>query len=534
MQGFDTHSGDWCDFRPAGKSGGFLPISPMTTLIQATAPLKGFPTEKTLRDFHAVRGMRFRGPIDIPAEQIPVLAALERNRMLDPEAWKSARINADVTPVFGLIADKMGYALASLLEGKGETGKPADSWTVYADEGKAPMLIRWTIGDGQLLMSIGILGAEPLYGLKPMLEVCLLADRKAGPHLAGINETLRRIEKVLEPEQHLDVSEGNVLKRVLNVADSGSDFSVTCVIHADAAKGLSDIRTSDYAELANSSNVIVEEAGTRRGFAGDLLVDEMSIAAREPKFFRFHYEAGRPVPADTLKLIHHMSVRNIQESMDIVFMTHLQDQREDEEDETGGTLHQEETPTIDSDLAERRLRLELNSLELSGRGRHSRGRGRFHVPFVMEAFPFNPPTVGVEFEHCPASVLLGTGPDLKMSGGDVVTSWDLLDLMHEALCEIPKEFPSARSRQSGIKITASIEAPAVAEQYKDTAPVGRKYVTLTNPFYAVHRGLPVRVDRSVTVWRANDTEALAADFFYAPESKELHVANLYRVKVPKG
>ena len=31
-----------------------------------------------------------------------------------------------------------------------------------------------------------------------------------------------------------------------------------------------------------------------------------------------------------------------------------------------------------------------------------------------------------------------------------------------------------------------------------------------------------------------DTEALAADFFYAPETKDLHIANLYRVKVPKS
>ena len=503
------------------------------THLKNTYGLKAIPSEKILRDFHAVRGMRFRGPIDIPPEDIPVLAAISLNRKHDPKAWKNARINTDVTPVFAIIAAQMGYDLPSLLEGKGETGKPDDSWTVYADEGKAPMLIRWTIGKAQLLMSIGILGTEAFFTLRPMLEICLLADRKAVPHLPGINEALRRIEQVIEPEESVDVSEGNVVKRVLRVGDSGTDFSVSCVFRAEATKGLTEIRASDYAELANSTNIIVEEAHEQRGFAGDLLVDELKISAREPKFFRFHYEAGRPVPADTLKLIHHMSVRNVRESMDIVFWSHLQEQRDVEGDETGGTLRQEETPSIDGELAERRLRLELNAMELSGHGRHGRRRGRFHVPFVSEAFPFNWPTVGMEFEHCPASVLRGTGPDLKMSGGDVTTSWDLLDLMHEALCRIPKEFPAARARQSEIKLTATIEAPVMAEQYKDTAPVGRKYVALTNPFYAVHRGLPVRVDRSVTVWRASDREALAADFFYAPESRELHVANLYRVAVPK-
>ena len=42
------------------------------------------------------------------------------------------------------------------------------------------------------------------------------------------------------------------------------------------------------------------------------------------------------------------------------------------------------------------------------------------------------------------------------------------------------------------------------------------------------------MDKSVAVWRRGyDEGALAADFFYAPETKDLHVANLYRVKVPK-
>jgi len=50
----------------------------------------------------------------------------------------------------------------------------------------------------------------------------------------------------------------------------------------------------------------------------------------------------------------------------------------------------------------------------------------------------------------------------------------------------------------------------------------------------MHKGLPVRIDRSLTVWRSNDEMALAADFFYAPETRDLHIANLYRVDVPKN
>ena len=503
------------------------------THLKNTYGLKAIPSEKILKEFRPARGMRFRGQMDLPPEDLPVLMQMERNHMMDPRAWKSARVVADVTPVFALIAEQMGYDLASLLEGKGETGKPEDSWTVYADEGKAPMLIRWTIGKAQLLMSIAMLGHTPRLGMKPMLEVCVLSDRNAAPHLAGIAAALRRIEKVVEPDDGTDVAEGNVLRRVLNVADSGEDFTVTCVFHADAHKGLSAIREADHAELANSTNITIEEAGTRRGFAGQLLVDELSIVARRASAFHFHYEADRPVPADTLKLVHHMSVKDVRMSMDIAFQMHLQDQRDRADDATGGTLKQETTPELDYEMAERRLRLQLNAMEIAGEAPVSRGRGRFHVPMIAEAFSV-PPSIGPEFRYCPAGTLLGTGPELKMSGGDVETSWDLLDLMLEALCEIPKEFPANRATRREIKLTASLEAPAIAEQYKDTNPVGRRYERITNPFYAVHRGLVVRVDRTVSVWRSSDKEALAADFFYAPETRNLHVANLYRVKVPKG
>jgi len=503
------------------------------THLQNTYGLKAIPSEKILKEFRPVRGMRFRGQMELPPEDLPVLMQMERNHMLDPKAWKCARVVADVTPVFGLIAEHMGYDLPSLLEGKGETGKPDDSWTVYADEGKAPMLIRWTIGKAQLLMSIAILGHEPRLGIKPILEVCVLSDRNAAPHLAGIAATLRRIEKVVEPDEGTDVVEGNVLRRVLNVADSGSDFTVTCVFHADPHKGLSEIRAADHAALANSCNIIIEESGTRRGFAGHLLVDEMSLVARQSQAFRFRYEADRQVPTDILKLVHHLSVKDVRMNMDIAFLYHLQDMRLQANDEAGGSLRQETTPELDLELAERRLRLQLNAMELAGDGPAGRGQCRLHVPFVAETFQI-PPTVGAEFRHCPASTLRGTGPMLKMSGGDVETSWDLIDLMLEAICEIPKEFPANRATRSEIKLVASIEAPAIAEQYRDTNPVGRRYERITNPFYAVHRGLVVRVDRTVSVWRSSDTEALAADFFYAPETKDLHVANLYRVKVPKA
>jgi hypothetical protein len=44
----------------------------------------------------------------------------------------------------------------------------------------------------------------------------------------------------------------------------------------------------------------------------------------------------------------------------------------------------------------------------------------------------------------------------------------------------------------------------------------------------------VRVDKRVLVWRSNDTEALAADYFRHPTTGDVHFARLYRVPVPKS
>jgi hypothetical protein len=42
----------------------------------------------------------------------------------------------------------------------------------------------------------------------------------------------------------------------------------------------------------------------------------------------------------------------------------------------------------------------------------------------------------------------------------------------------------------------------------------------------------VRVDKRVLVWRSNDREALAADYFRHPTTGDVNFARLYRVPVP--
>lgn len=502
------------------------------THLQNTYGLKAIPSEKILKEFRPARGMRFRGPITLTPEDEAIARTANANRYYDAKSWLGTRLVPDITPVFRLIAEQMGYDLPALLEGKGETGKPEDSWTVYADEGKLPMLIRWTIGDAQLQLVITA-GSERIW--MPELTVLLLANRKALPHLNRLGEALRQIEVDILPPKERDVPDGNVLQRVLGLNDSGDSFSIICTMHVDPTQPLSVIRAADLAELQNSATIIIEEAGVKRGFGSGLLVGEMKIQNRKIRA-SFHYDTSQGISREFLEFLRTWSVEDIEKDMEEAFASHFAEQRHLKEGTTPDSLIHPDTPEIDVELAERKTRLMFTAQELTEEteAKIPRSRGRM-AGLALAAFRGHMATLGEDFTQCPPSVLRGTGPGLKMKGGDVMASMDLLDRLLLALCSLPEKYRPRRERKGSVKLTGVMEAPIIAEQYRDNSPTQTKFTEITNPFHASHRGLPVRVDRSVMVWRQGyDTEALAADFFYAPETRDLHVANLYRVKVPKG
>lgn len=497
------------------------------TQLKNTYGLKAIPTEKILREFDPARGLRFTGKIELTPEDLTVLRQSEMNRFYDRKSWLGTRLLPDVVPVFRLIAEKMGYDLAALLEGKGETGKPDDSWTVYADEGKAPMLIRWTIGDAQLLLGIAV--ADKYYA-EPSLNVLLLADRQAFVHLEAIAEALRPLEQETPLPQSKDLPAGDVLQRVLEVGDSGKDFSIRCVMYLDPTQPLSEARAADLAALRNSAQVIIEEVGEPRRLSPRLKVGEMMVRNTKTRRAAMFYGPDERISREFLLILHAWSVEDIEQDMQAAFAGHFTERRHLAEGTSEDDHQSEPTPTIDLELAERRALLNLVKFAFTEDAPELPG---FH--HVRDTFYGRLPTLGAEFRCCPDSVLRGTGPDLKMKGGDVQRSSDLLHQLLFVINSLPEQYPARRKPRMKVKLSGVVEAPIIAEGYTDTAAIRSKFTEITNPFYAAHHGLPVRVDKSVAVWRAGyDTEALAADFFYAPDTRDLHIANLYRVKVPKN
>lgn len=492
----------------------------MTKLIH-TYSLQAFPTEKYLKEFQPVRGMRFSGRIDLDPKDQEVLRESSLSRHLDRRSWLGTRVVPDVVPVFRLIAEKMGYDLPSLLEGKGETGKPTDTWTVYADEGQVPMLIRWTVGEAQLMLGIFV-GNE---NFQPELTVLLLADDKAKRLLGDIGDALGALEEEFVPQRQVDVAEGGLLTRYLSGGSFWCDFSIRCRIHADPDQPLSPERMADLIALRNSAQVIIEEGNGGVADRGGMMIRNTKSRASAM------FYAPREHPSqEFLSILHSWSVYDMEREMEKAFGAHFAWQREVKEGVATDASAEDETPTVDLELAERQAHLALIVQEFTEELRSENGPGR-----IFHTFANRQPTLGRGFKRCPANVLRGTGPDLKMKGGHVTHSSDLLDLLVEALCTLPQQYPGKGRYQAKVKVGGFIEAPVIADGYRDTKPSQTQFTDITNPFYASHHGVPVRVDKSVAVWRRGcDEEALAADFFYAPETKDLHVANLYRVKVPKN
>jgi hypothetical protein len=170
---------------------------------------------------------------------------------------------------------------------------------------------------------------------------------------------------------------------------------------------------------------------------------------------------------------------------------------------------------LDFELSERRLKLEELVRRLSHKDEYQ----------TVQKVSFSP-----DFRETPATHLRGTGPMAKMAEGNLETSTDLMEQLRRLLidlCRPPLMAPSAEAKPK-LQIKGECQLPPLASQYQDTALEQKGFEELTKPYTSTHRGLPVRVDKRVLVWRSNDTEALAADYFRHGGAVRGHAGKLTR------
>lgn len=484
--------------------------------------LQAFPTEKILKEFKPVRGFVARGAIELPPGQEELLRIAKRNRKDDELGWQEPAVLPDVRPLFDAIAERLGYDPALLAEGKGETGRPGHDWFTYGHNGGLPLLIRWKPGQGNLLLSIAVTPSHH----DNVLIVSVLADEAGRDTLLQVADVLQSIEATSEQPETIDITVGDTLQKV-KVAS-----------HGDSTGWFSDCPRIIFCLPEDRQlNALRRRELERLAFSLPLIVDTPEEILKE----RSHWPDFRPPSPNELRIEHFLGttldfgpdepisesiIKEIyRESRDLAgsAMSFAMDEALGAKNcgEVGESQRLIWKEKLDVEATERRhkLRMEANGVEHGGRKREIRRV-----------------SLGADVRVTPSDILRDTRPVAKMSGGDLDTSVDLLENLFSEIARLSEPTGIIEHQRLKPKLPIKGEAilPPLAKQYEDTVIEYRRIEELKSPYASAHRGLPVRVDKRLIVWRDGDTQALAADFFHLPATKDTHVTNLQRVPIPKN
>jgi hypothetical protein len=492
----------------------------MTKLIQPYS-LQAFPTEKILKEFKPSRGFVARGAIELPPGQEELLRITKRNRKDDELGWQEPAVLPDVRPLFDAIAERMGYDSALLAEGKGETGKPGHDWLTYGDKGGCPLLIRWKTGQGNLLLSIAV---TPSYH-DTVLVVSVLADEAGHETLLQVADVIQSIEVSHDQPETIDITVGDTLQKVkIATLHESTGWFVDCpriVFCLPEDRQLNAIRRRELERLAFSLPLIVgtaEEIRQRNSYRADALQRSPNVLRIEGIFgTTLDFNADEPLSESIIKEIYRESCDLAGSAFSFAMDEALGAKNCGEVRESRQLIWKEK---LDAVATERRMKLnmEANGVEKIGQ------RGEIRRI-----------SLGADVRVTPSDILRDTRPVAKMSGGDLDLSVDLLENLFSEIHRLSDERGIIQHQRMKPKLPIKGEAilPPLTKQYEDTVVEYRRVEDLKSPYTSAHRGLPVRVDKRLIVWRDGDTQALAADFFHLPATKDTHVTNLQRVPIPK-
>jgi hypothetical protein len=484
----------------------------MTKLIQPYS-LQAFPTEKILKEFKPSRGFVAKGLLELSPEQEIKLTTARRNRGDDPLAWKEPLIEPDVRPLLGAIAERLGYDLDLLIEGKGETGQPGHSWINYGHDGGCPLLIRWQADQGQLLLSIAV---RPPYEL----TIAVLADTAGEVTLAKVGDILEGIEGAAGRELSLDIPAGDTLHKTSIAMKHGHDgFEPNVIVCLPPGQELNNLRRKELEFLAFGiplAVVPIEEnefelsASKRRPL---LAANCLRLNGIRGDAMNLDFGPDEPLNLSILQAILDRGFDLATSTMDAAISSALDNT--DHKTLRDNRLLFWSKEVFDVELAERKAK--LRSL-VSETMRFKEGRLSF----------------GWDVRETPGEILRGTRPVAKMLGGDVFPSSDALEMLfrHFQVMASPGKHEHLRGPKPKLQLKGEVQLPSVAENYGDSAKDAHHIEDLRNPYYGSHMGLPIRIDKRLIVWREGDTEALAADFFHLTATRDTYFTHLQKVKVP--
>jgi hypothetical protein len=142
-------------------------------------------------------------------------------------------------------------------------------------------------------------------------------------------------------------------------------------------------------------------------------------------------------------------------------------------------------------------------------------------------------TIGGDFMNPELSILKGTSAYKTLVRGEVVTGPDLIVLLIDTVMNLRTNLPnSKKAKQTEKKMKIKGRVDGIDRSDEAPKEFDYKIETISNPYFSLHMGMPIRVDQSLSIWRKDDNQALACDLWFDIESGHLHLENLYRIKVP--
>lgn len=465
----------------------------MNTIQNNAYALEAFPTEKMLKVFQPDRGMTFEIPLDVPTDVGNAILKAMRGHCAAQFPWSKV----DLTPVLIELGNAFGYDPALLAEGKGETGRTGHSWTAYAHRKSLPMMVVWEAEEARMLLTANLgLGALRFGSSGPniRLELRLVGDEKANEKwMVCAAAALSNLESERKEQGEISLPAGDVMVRVALSQEGMTDRNrVIICTHEDGS--VPENRKKEVIQLSRTRALVLTKPSNPwpDSMKSIPVPGQAEVCRSRFGHSRLSYRPEEAIPQNMiLDFQMESAVRCIGE-----FNAEL-----------GATFSDPKACVRQEMLEEHRV---LDSLE----ARERRLTLRETMRILKECgrrdttISFSPAMHQADGED-----LKGTGRNLAMRAGDVGPSDDLIELGLWRLENLrADEVGAGRGRaKGGLRAEFDIDPARGAES--DDVELQDEIVDLATPYFSSHMGMPVRVSKSLRIWRRNDEECLAIDFY---------------------
>ncbi len=493
-------------------------------------PLNSIPTEVIRKSLVPYQGFMMPFDIDLTPKDRGMLSST-REQISRFDTPKQAELRIDPTPIFKIFVDLFGYDLAALREGGGECGVPDHSWNTFGKPKGVPLVIRWQAFGGEALLCIGGIDSHQYY-------VVAVADKAITPHLLRV---LKALESIPFTKPHVPTEEsaaGKVaLKTKVSLGSSPFDpklLSATFSLRDDdlEAGGVDLMRQLDDLCFSASwqkrgrlskSTALLQLTWNRRvnGHSG------LPWTSEHMPDLMMDFHAGDIIPAGLIDHVRRASVDDAEAVMQLIvgheFITR--------EELTQCFLIEERLSVrqtiLDPELAERQAL--LWSVQDWSFRQVSENIGRGAAGYIHPRAYFSQ-----DFRQTIPSQLVDTAPAQVFMNGEVDSSTDVFLSVLRCAYQYTTYLVEAANYRERAMVKGEVVATTIADtRYGQGNRQRVRACELDLPYFAVYRGLPVRVCHTAIGWREGMTEALACDFHMDLHTPSILYAALRRVPIPK-